>query len=146
MNQPDRLVGLPAYVLDASALLAFSQGEEGANVVGPLLQRSVISSVNWAEVLQRALSQGLGTQGKQEVEHVDCVRYVLQSLVIGIASVVAGSQRRWGSKQLVQDEDTVCDVDHPVPVAVASDEWGIVPDRVDPVADGARVDGALSID
>ncbi len=66
MNQPDRLLGLPAYVLDASALLAFSQGEEGANVVGPLLEMSVISSVNWAEVLQRAISLGLGTQGKQE--------------------------------------------------------------------------------
>jgi ribonuclease VapC len=57
---------MPAYVLDASALLAFSQGEDGANVVGPLLERSVISSVNWAEVLQRAISLGLGTQGKQE--------------------------------------------------------------------------------
>ena len=53
-------------MLDASALLAFSQGEDGANVVGPLLERSVISSVNWAEVLQRAISLGLGTQGKQE--------------------------------------------------------------------------------
>ena len=66
MSQPDRLAGMPAYVLDASALLAFSQGEDGANVVGPLLERSVISSVNWAEVLQRAISLGLGTQGKQE--------------------------------------------------------------------------------
>ena len=53
-------------MLDASALLAFSQEEEGANVVGPLLERSVISSVNWAEVLQRTISLGLGTQGKQE--------------------------------------------------------------------------------
>ena len=66
MTQPDGLVGLPAYVLDASALLAFSQGEQGANVVEPLLERSVISSVNWAEVLQRAIFLGLGTQGKQE--------------------------------------------------------------------------------
>ena len=66
MNQLDRLAGLPAYVLDASALLAFSQGEEGANVVGPLLERSVISSVNWAEVLQRAIFLGLGTRGKRE--------------------------------------------------------------------------------
>ena len=35
-------------------------------MVGPLLEMSVISSVNWAEVLQRAISLGLGTQGKQE--------------------------------------------------------------------------------
>ena len=57
---------MPAYVLDASAILAFSRGEEGAHVVGPLLAGSVISSVNWAEVLQRAFSLGLGDQGKQE--------------------------------------------------------------------------------
>ena len=60
------LADVPAYVLDASALLAFSQGEDGANVVRPLLERSVISSVNWAEVLQRSISLGLGTQGKQQ--------------------------------------------------------------------------------
>lgn len=66
VSQPDRLANWPAYVVDASALLAFSQGEEGANEVGPLLERSVISSVNWAEVLQRAIFSGLGVQGKQE--------------------------------------------------------------------------------
>ena len=60
------MIGWPAYVVDASALLAFSQGEEGANEVGPLLEKSVISSVNWAEVLQKAISLGLGTRGKQE--------------------------------------------------------------------------------
>ena len=66
MSQPGTVGDSPAYVLDASALLAFSQGEEGSNVVGPLLERSVISSVNWTEVLQRFISLGLGTQGKQE--------------------------------------------------------------------------------
>ena len=60
------MAGLPAYVVDASALLAYSRGEEGANIVGPLLERSAICSVNWAEVLQRAVSLGLQTQGKQE--------------------------------------------------------------------------------
>jgi len=49
---------LPAHVLDASALLAFLHGEVGANMVGPLLSRSVLSSVNWAEVLQKVIAQG----------------------------------------------------------------------------------------
>ena len=66
MSQSGGLPGLPAYVLDASAILAYSRGEEGASVVGPLLERSVISAVNWAEVLQRAISLGLGDQGKKE--------------------------------------------------------------------------------
>ncbi|PKB68921.1 MAG: twitching motility protein PilT [SAR202 cluster bacterium Io17-Chloro-G4] len=60
------MAGTAAYVVDSSALLAFSQGEEGAALVGPLLERSAICSVNWAEVLQRALSMGLEAQGKQE--------------------------------------------------------------------------------
>lgn len=66
MTQPEVLAGTAAYVVDSSALLAFSQGEEGAALVGPLLERSAICSVNWAEVLQRALSMGLEAQGKQE--------------------------------------------------------------------------------
>ena len=66
MSQPDSLVGLPAYVIDASALLAYSRREEGANMIGPLLANSAICSVNWAEVLQKAINLGLGAQGKQE--------------------------------------------------------------------------------
>ncbi len=48
----------PAYVLDASALLAQLHGEPGANVVEAVGSRSVISSVNWAEVLQKVIAQG----------------------------------------------------------------------------------------
>ena len=66
MNQPDDFDALPGYVLDASALLAFAHGEDGAGMVGPLLVRSVISSVNWAEVLQKVISLGLEVQGKRE--------------------------------------------------------------------------------
>lgn len=51
--------GGPAYVLDASALLALLQNERGAAAVEPLLDRSAISSVNWSEVLQKALSRGI---------------------------------------------------------------------------------------
>lgn len=35
-------------------------------MVGPLLETAAISSVNWAEVLQKAISLGLGDQGKRE--------------------------------------------------------------------------------
>ena len=66
MNEPDNHDASPSYVLDASALLAFSHGEEGAGEVGPFLGGSVISSVNWAEVLQRVISAGLEVWGKRE--------------------------------------------------------------------------------
>lgn len=66
MNPLDIFDASPAYVLDASAILAFSQGEPGAGEVGPLLGSSVISSVNWAEVLQRVIAAGLEIWGKRE--------------------------------------------------------------------------------
>lgn len=40
-------------ILDASALLAFLQGEKGADVVQAVMSRALISSVNWAEVIQK---------------------------------------------------------------------------------------------
>lgn len=47
-------------VLDASALLAWLQGENGADVVDEALkQGAVIHVVNWAEVLTRLASRGL---------------------------------------------------------------------------------------
>jgi PIN domain nuclease of toxin-antitoxin system len=39
-------------LLDASAVLAFLQGERGAQVIRPLLGESLVLSVNWSEVLQ----------------------------------------------------------------------------------------------
>ena len=41
-------------VLDASALLAYLQDEAGATAVEAVLSESVISSVNWSEVLQKS--------------------------------------------------------------------------------------------
>jgi ribonuclease VapC len=53
-------------VLDASALIAVLWEEPGAEVVEPLLGRSVISAVNWAEVLQRYRAHGVETVGTRE--------------------------------------------------------------------------------
>ena len=44
-------------VLDASALLAWLQGEPGMDAVN--LEGSVINSVNWSEVLQKAWQNGV---------------------------------------------------------------------------------------
>ena len=58
MTQPGSVVDSPEYVLDASAILAQLQGEPGANIVEAVGSSSVISSVNWAEVLQKVIAQG----------------------------------------------------------------------------------------
>lgn len=49
----------PTSVLDASALLAYLQGEPGAQLVATaLITCSAISSVNWAETLTKLADKG----------------------------------------------------------------------------------------
>ncbi|VFM97836.1 MAG: PIN domain nuclease, a component of toxin-antitoxin system (PIN domain) [Candidatus Kentron sp. G] len=44
-------------ILDASALLAFLHKEPGAEHVERVLDRALVSTVNWAEVVQKSLKQ-----------------------------------------------------------------------------------------
>ena len=53
-------------VLDASALLAYLREEPGAEVVDGLLADARMTSVNWAEVVQKSLSAGVDVEGMQE--------------------------------------------------------------------------------
>jgi PIN domain nuclease of toxin-antitoxin system len=49
----------PAWVLDASALLAYLQDEPGADLVEEaLLAGTTISAINWAETLSKLAEQG----------------------------------------------------------------------------------------
>lgn len=50
-------------VLDASALLAYLQDEPGGEVVADILPDAVMSSVNWAEVIQKCVAAGVGIEG-----------------------------------------------------------------------------------
>ncbi len=50
-------------VLDASALLAYLQDEPGGNAVDGGLAESVMSSVNWAEVVQKSIAAGVEVDG-----------------------------------------------------------------------------------
>lgn len=52
---------MTSVVLDASALLAFLFGESGGDQVEQLLEGSVMSAVNWAEVVQRGAARRLDT-------------------------------------------------------------------------------------
>jgi len=53
-------------VLDASALLAYLLDEPGAEVVDGVLAEAVMASVNWAEVIQKAISAGVEVDGLLE--------------------------------------------------------------------------------
>ena len=53
-------------VLDASALLALLQDEPGSEVVEPLLETAVVSSVNWSEVAQKSLARGVEVGGLRD--------------------------------------------------------------------------------
>lgn len=50
-------------VLDASALLAYLQGEPGGEAVKAVLRKAIISTVNWVEVIQKALAGDVDTGG-----------------------------------------------------------------------------------
>lgn len=52
-----------AVVLDASAILALLQEEPGADGVESLLDAALMSSVNFAEVIQKAEQHGVKTEG-----------------------------------------------------------------------------------
>lgn len=58
-----------ACVLDASALLALLHSEPGGEAVQDLLERAAISTVNWTEVVQKALERKAETEGlRQDLE------------------------------------------------------------------------------
>lgn len=50
-------------VLDASALLAYLKDEHGEDVIEAILDESVISSVNWAEVIQKSIAVDIVVDG-----------------------------------------------------------------------------------
>jgi ribonuclease VapC len=50
-------------VLDASALLAYLKGEPGGDLVDGVLAESVMSSVNWAEVIQKSIAANVNVDG-----------------------------------------------------------------------------------
>lgn len=52
--------------LDASALLAYLHGEPGGEKVRGQLEHAVISTVNWSEVVQKALAHATDVAGLRE--------------------------------------------------------------------------------
>jgi len=64
-------------VLDASALLAYLQDEPGGEAIEGVLAEAVMSSVNWAEVVQKSVAADVVVEGMRED---------LEALGLGIVS------------------------------------------------------------
>ncbi|MCY7419664.1 MAG: type II toxin-antitoxin system VapC family toxin [Chloroflexi bacterium] len=59
------------FVVAASALLAMLQREPGTDAVAMILATSVVSALNWSEVVQKARSHGVDvTDLEQELTHL----------------------------------------------------------------------------
>ncbi|HYQ92963.1 MAG TPA: PIN domain-containing protein, partial [Candidatus Competibacteraceae bacterium] len=58
-----------SVVLDASALLAYLHDEPGSEAVEKVLSEAMISTVNLAEVIQKAMARSVEVQGlRQDLE------------------------------------------------------------------------------
>ena len=58
-----------SVVLDASALLAYLQNEPRSEIIDNVLSHSIMSSVNWSEVVQKAIAKQIDIDGmRQELE------------------------------------------------------------------------------
>lgn len=93
-----------SVVLDASAILAFLQAEEGADVVEAVLDGDTsCGAANWSEVAQRVLGAG---------RDWDLVRALLVSYGIAIEPVVAEdaewAARRWKRGDGLSLADRLC--------------------------------------
>jgi PIN domain nuclease of toxin-antitoxin system len=91
-------------VLDASALLAFLQSEDGADVVeARLIDTAVCGAANWSEVAQKVLAAG---------RDWDLARSLLTSYELGVEPVTADdgewAARRWRSGEGLSLADRLC--------------------------------------
>jgi len=115
-------------VLDASALLAFLQGEPGADVVEDALNRGArCGAANWSEVAQRVLGSG---------RDWDLVRALLASYDLGVEPVSPEdgewAARRWRRGEGLSLADRLC-----LALAERQDEDALTADRA--WGDGGRV-------
>ncbi len=86
-----------AAILDASALLAVLGDEPGGELVAPLLDGAVVSTVNWSEVLARYVDLGLDVAGREaDIESLGVSLSPFTSHQAEIAAGLFASTRKAG--------------------------------------------------
>jgi ribonuclease VapC len=115
------------YVLDASAVLALLNREPGEDRVGPLLADSVISAVNYCEVLGRLINAGMSEDAARE--SVELLGLEVVGFDAGLAHLAATVRRT--TKQLgLSLGDWSClalGLAHHHTVVTAESTWGKLP-------------------
>jgi len=79
-----------AVVLDASAVLALLNNEAGAPTVAGRLEGASISSVNWSEVVQKAISLGVDRTAEDMREDLAAVGLAVRDFSATQAEIAAG--------------------------------------------------------
>jgi ribonuclease VapC len=79
-----------AVVLDASAVLALLNNESGAQTVGGRLEGASISSVNWSEVVQKAVSLGVDRAPADMREDLGAVGLAVRDFSASQSEIAAG--------------------------------------------------------
>lgn len=110
-------------ILDASALLAFLHDEPGAERVRAVLDGALVSSVNWAEVVQKALARNVAVTGMRE-EFAD-VGVVFESFTAAQGELAAALWLKTRSTRLsLADRACLALAMHrQLPVLTADREW-----------------------
>ena len=84
-------------VLDASALLAYLQDEPGNDAVEAVLAESAISSVNWAEVVQKSIAAGVIIDGMDDdLEALGLIIYPFTSKDAEVTGQLWQQTRQYG--------------------------------------------------
>lgn len=116
-------------VVDASLVLAWLQGEPGADDAEPLLMEGVIGAANWSEVLQKSRQHGA---------EPGLVARLLASFGIRVVDVTAADAARaallWRPGTRLSLADRLClalGLRLAVPVATADGVWRDLPEGPD---------------
>ena len=111
-------------VLDASAILAYVHDETGSEVVGSAIDGGLVSTVNWSEVLQKAIQLEIDTIGMRD----DFASIGLQFVAFDIAQAeIAGviwSQTRHCGLSLADRACLALAMHQQVAVLTADRAWG----------------------
>ncbi|MCP4408552.1 MAG: type II toxin-antitoxin system VapC family toxin [Gammaproteobacteria bacterium] len=111
-------------VLDASALLAFLHDEPGADCVRDALEGGIVSSVNWAEVVQKSLLRRADISGMQEeFAEVGVIIEPFTPEQAEIAAHLRQKTRRHGLS-LADRACLALTMERKVPVLTADRTWG----------------------
>jgi ribonuclease VapC len=111
--------------VDASALLAMLQGERGADAVAMVLATSVVSAVNWSEVIQKARSHGVDVDGLER--DLTNLGVEFASFTTIEATVAADMWHRGGNSLALADRACLATAHvRGLPVVTADRAWAVL--------------------